>query len=85
MQAGCVPANPAAHLLCSTARIRRYISTGWVCSCKLLWRSDECVLPLCFNPQPDIVAVMNCCVVALSVFSSDILTWSPDSLYSVQW
>jgi len=27
---------------------------------------------------------MNCCVVALSVFSSDILTWSADSLYSVQ-
>jgi len=25
------------------------------------------------------------CVVALSVFSSDILTWSTDSLYSVQW
>jgi len=27
---------------------------------------------------------MNCCVVALSLFSSDILTWSADSLYSVQ-
>jgi len=25
---------------------------------------------------------MNCCVVALSLFSSDILTWSIDSLYS---
>jgi len=28
---------------------------------------------------------MNYCVVALSLFSSDILTWSADSLYSVQW
>jgi len=35
--------------------------------------------------QPDIFAVMNHCVVALSVFPSDILTWSADSLYSVQW
>jgi len=34
--------------------------------------------------QPDIFAVMDCCVVALSLFSSDILTWSADSLYSVQ-
>jgi len=25
---------------------------------------------------------MNCCVVALSLFSSDILTWSADSLFS---
>jgi len=24
------------------------------CSCKLLWRSDECVLHPCFNAQPDI-------------------------------
>jgi len=38
--------------------------------------------PVC--AQPDIFAVKNCCVVALSVFSSDILTWSADSLYSVQ-
>jgi len=28
---------------------------------------------------------MNCCVVVLSLFSSVILTWSADSLYSVQW
>jgi len=28
----------------------------------------------CFNAQAD--AVMNCCVVALSVVSSDILSWS---------
>jgi len=27
---------------------------------------------------------MNCCVVALSLFSSDILTWSADSLDSVE-
>jgi len=31
------------------------------------------------------LAVMNFCVAALSIFSSDILTWSADSLYSVQW
>jgi len=30
------------------------------------------------NAHPDIFAVMNCCVVALSVFSSDIVTWSAD-------
>ena len=28
----------------------------------------------CLNGQPDIFAVMNCCVAALSLFSSDILT-----------
>ena len=39
----------------------------------------------CFNAQADIFAIMNCCVVALNVFSSDILTWNADSLYSVQW
>jgi len=33
----------------------------------------------CFNAQPDIFAVMKCCVAALSLFSSDILTWSADS------
>jgi len=32
--------------------------------------------------QPDIFAVMNCCVVALSLFSSDILTWNADTLFS---
>ena len=50
----------------------------------MLGHSDKCVLLSCFNAQPDIFAVVNCCVVALSVFSSDILTWSADSLYSVQ-
>jgi len=39
----------------------------------LLRRSDECVLLPCFNAQPDIFAVMNCCVIALIVFSSDML------------
>jgi len=40
------------------------------------------VLLPCFNAQPDIFAVMNCCVVALIVFSSDIflLRWSADIL-----
>ena len=42
---GCAPRRqPAAHFLCSTARIRQDISTASFCSCKLLWRSDECVL-----------------------------------------
>jgi len=40
---------------------------------------------LCFNAQPDIFVLMNCCVVALMVFFSDSLTWSAHSLYSVQW
>jgi len=35
----------------------------------------------CFNVQPDIFALINCCVVALIVFSSDILAGSADSLY----
>jgi len=42
------------------------------------WRNDECVLLPCFNTQPDIFAVMNGCVAALSLFSSDILIWSAD-------
>ena len=82
---GWAPASPAAHLQSSTARIWRDLSAAWFCSCKLLWRSDECVSLPCFNAQPDIFAVMNCCVVALSLFFSDMLTWSADSLYSVQW
>jgi len=36
------------------------------------------------NGQPDIFAVVNCCVVALSVFSSDILTWIADILVYIQ-
>jgi len=50
----------------------------------MLWHSDECVLLPCFNAQPDIFAVMNCCIVALSVFTSDILTWSADILVYIQ-
>jgi len=49
--------RPAAHLLCSTARIRRDINAASFCRCKLLWRNDECVgvvLP-CFNAHPDIL------------------------------
>jgi len=37
-----------------------------------------------FSTRSQNVAVMNSCVAALSLFSSDILTWSADSLYSVQ-
>jgi len=44
----------------------------------------NCSDATCFNTQPDIFAVMNCCVVALSLFSSVILIWSADSLYPVQ-
>jgi len=37
--------SPATHFLCSTARIRKDISAAWYfCSCKFLWRNDECVL-----------------------------------------
>jgi len=74
----------SAHFLCLSAHIQQDISAASFCSCKLFWPSGECVLLPCFNMQPDIFAVMNCCVVALSLFSSDILTWSADSLYSVQ-
>ena len=81
----CAPASPAAYLQYTTARIWRDLSAASFCSCKLLWRSGECVSLPCFNTQPDIFAVTNCCVVALSLFFSDNLTWSADSLYSVQW
>jgi len=50
----------------------------------MLWHSDECVLLSCLNAHPGIFAVMNCCVAALSVFSSDILTWSADVLVYIQ-
>jgi len=36
------------------------------------------------NAQSDSFAVMNCCVIALSVFSSDILTWGADILVYIQ-
>jgi len=37
-----------------------------------------------FSTRSQNFAVMNSCVAALSLFSSDILTWSADNLYSVQ-
>jgi len=42
----------------------------------------ECFAP-CFNAQPDIFAIMNCCVVVLIAVSSDILAGSADSLYAM--
>ena len=50
----------------------------------MLWHSDEYFLLPCLNAQPDIFKVMNCCVVALNVFSSDILTWGADILVYIQ-
>jgi len=76
-----VPASPAALFLCSTAHIRQDISVASFCSCKLLWRINECVLLPCFNTQSDIFAVMNYCVVLLCLFFSDSLTWRADNLY----
>ena len=64
--------------------IDKDISAASFCSWKLLGRSDECVLLPCFNAQPDIFALVNCCVVALIVFSSDILAWRVDCLYSAR-
>jgi len=46
--------------------------------------TDKCVLLPCLKAHPDIFAVMNCCVVALSVFSSNILTWRADILVYIQ-
>ena len=73
---GCASASTAAHFLWSTVRFRQDISAASFCSCRLLWRTDEWVLLPCFDAQPDIFAVMNCCVVALNVFSSDLERWS---------
>ena len=50
----------------------------------MLWHSDEWFLLPCLNAQPDSFAIMNCYVVALSVFSSDILTWGADILVYIQ-
>ena len=50
----------------------------------MLWHSDECILLPCLNAQPDIFGVMNCYVVALSVFCSDILIWRADILVYIQ-
>ena len=38
-----------------------------------------------FSARSQNFAVMNSCAAALRLFSSDILTWRADSLYSVQW
>jgi len=51
-QSVCKPIQPHTY-----ARVLAFakISAAWFCSCKLLWRSDECVLLPCFNMQPDIL------------------------------
>jgi len=49
----CAPVSPAAHFLCQSACIRQDICAASFCSCKLLWRSDECVSLRCCNAQPD--------------------------------
>ena len=59
------------------------ISAASSCSGKLLWRIDERVFLSNFNVQPDIFAVMNCCILALGVYYTDSLTWSANSLYSL--
>jgi len=46
-RSGCASDSPDAHFLRSTAHIRQDISAASFCSCKLLWRSDECVSLLC--------------------------------------
>jgi len=81
----CASQSSCTLSMCSTARIQGDVSAASFCGCKLLWRNDECVLLPCSNVQPDIFAVVNSCITALSIFSSDVLTWSADSLYSVQW
>jgi len=43
---GCAPASPAALFLCLTARIRQNISVASFCSCKFLWRINECFTQL---------------------------------------
>jgi len=48
------------------------------------WRSTECALLPCFNALPDVLVVMNCSVLTLSlgaVFCSDLPTWSADVIY----
>jgi len=37
---GCTPDSPVTRFLCSTARIRRYISAASFCRCELLWSSN---------------------------------------------
>jgi len=55
------------------------------CSCELRLRITESVVFLCFNELPDIFAVMNCSVLALSaVLCSGVLTYNADNLCSLQ-
>jgi len=84
LQTGVCASRSSHTFLGLAARIRQDISAASFCSCKLLGRSDERVLLPCFNAQTDIFAVMNCCIVALIVFSSDMLAWKADSLYSAR-
>jgi len=83
---GCPPSQP--HTFWSTA-IRRDIRAAlYFCSCELSWRSIECVLLACFNALPDIFAVMNCFVLALSAVSCFCLPiWRVPiiNLWSLQW
>jgi len=71
---GCAPANPAALFYAQQLVVDKALAQPQfaVVNC-----SD-------FKAQPDIFAVMTCCVVALSLFSSDSLTRSADCLCSVQ-
>jgi len=76
------------HWVCfsdySTVSMRSLIL--YFCSCERRWCSTECVLLPCFNALPDIFAVMNCSVLALSaVFCSCLVTWSAVNLCSLQW
>jgi len=58
----------------------------YFCSCELLWRSSGCVLLPCFNAVPDIFAVTNCSVLALSVvFCSGLLTGALINFCVLQW
>ena len=52
----------ATRFLCSTARIRRYISAASFCRYQLLWRSNHWVLLPCFNTQSDIFACRRICL-----------------------
>jgi len=70
---------------CLAPPLRRDIGAAWLGSCKLLWRSEECVLLPCFNVQPDIFAVMNGCRSVEFIFLRypNVERWY--NLYSVQW
>jgi len=73
------------------------VKTGWQPCCVLqqdsilqagVWATQSSRTPMldyCFSTRRQNSAVTNSCAAALSLFSSDILTWRADSLYSVQW